>query len=200
MGGEKTPKPLVEIDVLSLQGSRVLDAKYQVDLHNAAQPISGSGTVDGEPLNETARYEQGRLVWTGQLGEESDGLTLSVGEDEASLEMEGSLAGVDADLTINLVSNDEGQFRGIRTSGTLNGEPYLVDTLIDMEGFLAGGSRDGHLTVSGTADGEDVQKSYRVAVEASPDGFLVSAEGAGLNTGQPQAVGVQVRVIDRDEA
>lgn len=199
MGGEKSPKPLVELDVLSLQGNRVVDANYTVDLDNQAQPIIGSGTVDGSPLAETAHWEEGRLVWTGQLGEESDGLALSVGEDERSIDMAGSLAGVDADLSITMVSDDDGRFRGIRTAGTLNGEPYLVESLVEMDGLFSGeGPNAGHLTVHGTADGQDVQKSYRVAVQSGPEGFLVSAEGAGLNAGTPQAVGVQVRVVERE--
>lgn len=196
MGGAGGTVPKVAIDLVSQQGGQVVRAEYRMDLGNSETPLVGQGTIGDQPLQETARLDQGRLIWRGEIGTQSvQELTLEVDEETETVTMRGTMGAVEADLQLSPIEAGENPFAGLRTTGTLNGERYMVDTLIDMQENQAGRAESGLLRVRGHMNGSVIEKDYHVRVESNQNGFSLHADGGGVNAGTPQAVGINVRVL-----
>lgn len=194
MSGSPEARPGVGLSVVSEQGGTVISADYRLNLNSAENAVVGQGTIGELPLTESARLEEGRVIWEGRVGDQTQQLSLEVGEDEQSVAIRGTLGRVDTNLEITPINAPDGNFAGIRTEGMLDGERYLVDAMVDMPGAILAGKNEGSMVVRGHMNGHVVEKDYRVRVEADGNGFTIRADGAGLNAGVPQNVGVAIRV------
>lgn len=200
MGGPYAATPLVSLKVNSTQGENDLSADYTVDMDRQHDPIRGSGSNNNGAFSEKANLVEGKLYWNSQNGVLNSGMVMEVNEDERSIQLSGQLSGVNANLRIAPFLDNEGNIQGIETKGTLNGEQYFMKSTLDVQALLAGNAerRDGNMHVVGLVNGQAVEKSYDVSVHRSRGKELhLTAQGAGLNAGQTQAVGVEVKVVDR---
>lgn len=197
MGGAGGTSPEVAIRLVSSTGLAETHAEYRIDLENPDQPLVGTGTVDGKPLRETAKMEQGRMQWQGQIGDERVNLHLAIDEQRESMTMKGVCGTADADLTLGLLSSEGNAFEGLRTSGHLAGQPYAVDTLIKgAEGLRVGGDPS-VLQVRGHVNGDLIHRDYLVTVEKADNGFALHATGGGFTGETLQDLQIQVQVSDR---
>jgi pimeloyl-ACP methyl ester carboxylesterase len=200
MGGPHAATPLVTLKVNSTQGESNLQADYTVDMDRSHDPVRGSGTNSNGSFSEKANMVEGKLYWNSVGGALSSGMVMEVNEDERSIQLSGQLSGVNANLRIAPFLDAQGNVEGIETKGTLNGEQYFMKSTLDVEGLLSGDPkrRDGSMHVVGLVHGQAVEKRYEVSVHRSRGKDLhFTAQGAGLNTGETQAVSVEVAVKDR---
>lgn len=198
MGGAGGTSPEVAIRLISRTAVEETQAEYRIDLENPDQPLTGTGTVAGKPLRETARMDQGRMQWQGQIGDEGVNLHLEVDEQRESMTMKGACGSADTDLTLGLLSGEGSDFQGLRTSGHLAGQPYAVDTLIKgTERGLRVGGDPSVLQVRGHMNGDVIHRDYLVTVEKAEHGYSLHATGGGFTGETLQDLEIQVQVSDR---
>ena len=198
MGGPKATLPLVEIELASKQAGDDLKASYNIDLQRSQDPVQGRGSLNGSTFGEKANLVDGKLHWQSDSRGTGSGLTLEVGDDEASIFLNGQLSGVNASLRIAPFADATGHIAGIETTGMLNGQPYNVKSTVDVEALLFNSANNhGEMQVTGTVNGQTIEKSYEVGTHRDQLGLQLIAYGAGTNLGQDQSVSVNVRVSDR---
>ncbi len=202
MGRREHLFPKVAIDVVCLQDGNLIRAKYSLDLGNPVNPLSGEGTIGEVKMKESAHLEKGKILWKGEIGDKvTQELTLSVNEKDQTIHLQGTMGAVEADLDISPIKKNGIPFAGVRTEGTLMGDRYLADAMLDVPGIVESGPKlgtpidTGALHVRGHVNGSVIEKDYTIKVKSSLTGFTLQASGGGTNAGSPQAVGVKVRVL-----
>ena len=124
---------------------------------------------------------------------------MEVGENEESVLMKGQLGGVPTDLTLQMMKDETGRMSGLSTTGTFNGEPYNVQSAIDLKGLILGGPQHhSQMQVTGTVNGENVDRTYQVNVKRDKDNLQLSAHHSPHANDQ-QMVGVEVKVKERPQ-
>lgn len=198
MGGPKEKLPLVDITLNSVNRQSEVHASYQIDMLKEGNPLQGGGSVGDKSFAEVADLKEGKLHWQSALGLKSSGLIMEVGEDERSITMKGDLGGVPTDLVLSMVQDEEGRLSGMRTTGTFNGDPYEVNSEIDLQSlYLGQPMRDSSMKVTGTVDGEDLHRTYQVKVQRTDKGLHFGAHEE-VQADRGQSLGVEVRITDRD--
>lgn len=201
MGGAGGSAPQVALRLASTSAEQGTQAEYLLDMEHPETPVTGRGLVGGEPLNETARLEQGQLLWHGNLGKDTVDFHMGLDENRECFTMKGQAGALEADLSVAFLASEQDDFEGIRTTGRLAGQPYSVDTLIRQpEGGLHAGGEPGRLEVRGHVNGKAIHRDYLVTVERASDGFALRASGSGVTAGLQQEMDVQVQVRDRRQA
>jgi pimeloyl-ACP methyl ester carboxylesterase len=200
MGGPKENLPLVEIALSSANSQNEIHADYDIDLLRESNPVKGSGIVNGTSFAEVANLKEGKVHWDSALNLQSSGLIMEVGEDEESVLMKGQLGGVPTDLTLAMMKDENGRMSGLSTTGTFNGEPYNVQSAIDLEGLILGQPQHhSNMKVTGTVNGEPVDRTYQVNVKREKDNLSLSAHHTPHSQDQ-QLVGVEVKVKERPKS
>jgi pimeloyl-ACP methyl ester carboxylesterase len=197
MGGPKENLPLVEIALSSANSQNEIHADYDIDLLRNDNPVIGSGIVNGTSFAEVADLKEGKVHWTSALNLESSNLIMEVQDDEQSVSMKGELGGVPTDLVLAMVKDQDGRMTGLSTTGTFNGDPYDVQSDIDLASLILGQHQHhSHMQVTGNVDGEDLNRTYEVNVKRNKDDLELSAIHQPASE-EPQLVDVEVKVKNR---
>lgn len=198
VGASAAGPPTVAIHVASQQNGTKVEADYEVHSTLRGPLVTGTGTAGDEPVNETATWQDGQLVWDGKVGGSRQQLAIRINEDDESLTMVGTMGKVNTEIKIDSIVDAQGMFLGSRSTGHINGEPFAVDTLVKMPGgsWVSPQASEGLLQVRGHLNGETVEKNYQVSSTPTDDGFVMNASGNGLNAGSPQSVELQIKVKD----
>jgi len=197
MGGPREALPLVEIALSSENSQNEIYANYDIDLLRENNPVIGSGSVNQTSFAEVANLKEGKVVWNSALNLKSSNLIMEVGEDEQSVLMKGQLGGVPTDLTLAVIKDKMGRVSGMQTTGTFNGEPYSVNSSLDLEGLILGvPQHNSQMRVTGNVNGEELDRTYQVNVKRNKGDLELRAQHQPRANDQ-QLVGVEVKIKDR---
>jgi hypothetical protein len=168
---------------------------YIIDPTNQNTPLREGGIV-GSRFDSNA-LSMDPKAGTAQFTGPNSPVNLTFSSSQSStpcVNMDGSLGAVDAHIAFSALPQttlDGAQQIGFHAEGTLGGQAYVSDTIINSDG-----SPNATMTVRGKLGDKVISKDYTMSADTDPNGGAqtLHAIGKGVNAGVPEQVDVRLRM------
>lgn len=195
MGGGSAP--LISLDIASKTAGQESNINISMDAKNEESPITSSGSFAGQPVSGGIVIDEQaeKISWVGKIGENAEELHFAgLDENEQSLKLNVKFGSVEGDLKFSPIVGDAGpdDYKGYRLAGTLGGQEYQVDTILNIPEELKNGQppEDGKIsttmTSTGHVGGQEIKRDYTLDAVMTSSGIIVDVNGTGTTAGIPQ--------------
>lgn len=197
MGGGSAP--LISLDIASKTAGQESSMQITIDPKNESDPVTSSGTFAGQPVSGSLKIDQAneQVSWIGKIGNNPEELHFAgLDQDAQSLKLNVKLGTVEGTVNFSPLKGDAGpdDYQGYRIQGELGGQPYQVDTIIDIPESLKrqeppeNGRVETTMTSKGFLGTESIQKEYTLVGQMTSGGIVVEVNGTGTTAGIAQEV------------
>lgn len=197
MGGGSAP--LISLDIATKTAGQESSMQIVIDPKNETDPVTSTGTFAGQPVSGGLKMDPAneQVSWIGKIGNNAEELHFAgLDQDAQSLKLNVKLGSIEGTVNFSPLKGDAGpdDYQGYRIQGELGGQPYQVDTIIDIPESLkrkeppADGRVETTMTSKGFLGSETIQKDYQIVGQMTSGGVVVEVTGAGTAAGIPQEI------------
>ncbi len=198
--------PLVTVDAALKAMGNASSTTYTIDLKNDAKPVATDAY--GEKANgELTAAARGPMTFSSPDGTK---LTLSENQKTKAIHLDGTLAGLDAHLTLasNPPAVKDDDLQGFHMEGTIGGQAYTLDSTFNIDQATKQKPSEGDdksdelpppetgtFHARGSAAGQPIQKDYKFSESQEPYGARIALAGTGHVAGVQQDAQVVLTMV-----